>query len=338
MRFILVPQFIAASTRVLFWNNNGQQSTHRPRRQQWKNYSVLSMVASTRRSTVLVTVTVSLLIAWQVFGSFSSLSGIWGSIQRKQKVVARTRNSTQVMLVMTDNRFSDPNHWIQLSSAINRAYAENHGYGFYACNSNEKNECHGHVPAACKLFCVRDALLMLPEVNTVVYLDSDAIVRNFSQSIDGFVRENAPSHGSSYDLVLPTDCSDYQFNTGLQIWQNSASARDLLDEWINRTVTNPRYRGHPFEQQAFKDFYNEENSTITDRLISIPYGPETWHVGSCKPGDYIAPQFIAHITGRWPSWRERTMIDTIRSLCPDKYNFSIPQCEWLVNITSTKTP
>jgi hypothetical protein len=246
---------------------------------------------------------------------------------------------SSVLLVMSDNRWNDANHtFLHLSTAINRAYAAYQGYGFWACGHQLETVCPGHVPlgtSACKLFCVRDALSQgNHRVETVVYLDSDAIVRNFSQSVHDFVRQNIGRNNggddvidstTAYDLIVPTDCDRYKYNGGLQIWRNSASARQLVDTWIHRVVTTPRYRYFPFEQQALKDLCAEDGNS-TAGVVSIPYGPQTWHVGSCKRGGYIAPQYIAHITGRWPAARRRTMLDTIRYLCPDKSNFRIPQC------------
>lgn len=243
---------------------------------------------------------------------------------------------SSVLLVMSDNRWNDANHtFLHMSTAINRAYAAYRGYGFWTCGHQLETACHGHVPAVCKLFCVRDALSQdNHSVETVVYLDSDAIVRNFSQSVHDFVRQNIGRNNggddiigstTAYDLIVPTDCDRYKYNSGLQIWRNSASARQLVDTWIHRVVTTPRYRYFPFEQQALKDLCAEDGNS-TAGVVSIPYGPQTWHVGSCKRGGYIAPQYIAHITGRWPAARRRTMLDTMRYLCPDKSNFRIPQC------------
>ena len=94
---------------------------------------------------------------------------------------------------------------------------------------------------------------------------------------------------TTFDLIVPDDCPNYLFNSGLMIWNRTSSTADaLLTEWINRTL---KYKNFPWEQQALKDWYEESNSTLTENkhFSSIPYGAETWHVGSCSRGDMLCP-------------------------------------------------
>lgn len=221
-------------------------------------------------------------------------------------------NSRNALIVMSDNRWNDPTHYLQGSSSINRAYAQRHGYGFFQCSNNDMTECKDSPPAHCKLHCLQRALDDAgPDTELLIYLDSDAVFRNFSMTIDSFIEENAKlSAGSSFDLIVPVDCDNYRFNSGVLLWNKSSTGANLiLSEWINRTAKYPNF---PWEQQALKHWYEEPNSTLASNkhFLSIDYGPETWHVGSCDRGQYIPPKFIAHIAGRWPDYRWPTMVDT----------------------------
>ena len=321
-------------------------------------------VYSATIAILFMAASLSLLLSQQPLSKFRSSQAL--SYQySSSSVVAKQENGhhgippENVVIVMADNRWNlPPNHTIHLSAAINQAYAHHRGHRFLACDSEKDpwlKDCLGGPSSVCKLYCVQHAMVDMENVDLVVFLDSDAIFRNFSQGIDEFVGQHthrsrnetalnaadtvgtaATTRGTSnggVDLVVPSDCPDYQFNSGILVWYNSESAQGMLQEWIRR-CRKRRYRRFPWEQQALKDWYNKPNSTIAwPRLASIPYGPETWHVGSCAREAYISPDFIAHITGRWPRyWREWTMVDTIQELCPlaaDNTTLRMEQCETL---------
>ncbi|KAL3929427.1 MAG: hypothetical protein SGARI_004750 [Bacillariaceae sp.] len=253
----------------------------------------------------------------------------------------RGRWGDQVVIVMSDNRFHIHNHTASLAAAINKAYAKVHGHQFYPCNHDEQEACRDIVPNACKLICIRNAF-DFPNAQTVLYLDSDAIFRNFSVTIDDFVEQhlNYTAHALyadqdddktantglndrswfGFDLLVPTDCDKYLFNTGLQLWQNFDSprdatgndnaatattssssspaapssvwsARDFMDEWIQRARNHRKF---DFEQAALRLWYKEVNSTIRNKVAD----------------------YISHIAGRWSSQeKERVMKQTIWNVC-----------------------
>ena len=179
------------------------------------------------------------------------------------------------------------------SIQLNRLYANAHGYKFRYADLNE-TDCSlmSNKLPPCKLYAVRDALHD-PNIETVLYLIQDAVVTPKGRriSIKEFREANNVANAS---VIVPQDCDNYQMNTGVQIWDSNEKTHDLIDEFIERAKRYPKFP----EQQALKVWANEPASSITSVLGTVPYGVNTWHVGSCRRGKYIAPQWVAHIAGR----------------------------------------
>jgi hypothetical protein len=249
-------------------------------------------------------------------------------------VVAKTNTTTlsfpydiephQIVITMCDDRWNDTNtSYLALSSAINQAYAEYHGYRFLACAADEFDKVPVDQPHVAKLFCNLKALAM-PDVKMIVYLDSDAIMRNFSKTFADFIDEHlvVPEIAPNFDVIVPTDCSNFKYNTGLQIWRNSQSAIDFLKVWINLTLTDERMKRFPYEQKAFKilsmtNQYNPHHDSKS-KIAYIPHNTETWHIAACSIGDGSyrrPPRFIAHVPGKWKAHRVSFMSDFILDLC-----------------------
>ena len=242
----------------------------------------------------------------------------------------------QVVIVMCDNRWHPPPEYLVLSAAVNAAYAQHHGHRFLACDSTKDfspNQVPPNLPHVGKLYCVLRAMTDMEDVRMVVYIDSDAIMRNFTQTFTKFIQTNVipptvpvPANlvppdmnllfGENYDIIVPTDCSDYKFNTGLQIWKNTPSAHQFLHLWIEYTLSHERFLRFAYEQLAFKLLFLAHDSHIAYRVATIPRGEDTWHTGICKKGPLKrVPNFLAHIPGKFRDYRITFMQQHIRELC-----------------------
>lgn len=201
---------------------------------------------------------------------------------------------------MADNRFNNKNHSIQMTLAVNRLYAKLHGYRFFPCNINNlpTGECDQPGWPGCKLYCVRQAL-KLPNVTSILYLDSDVIVNNVSLQLEDFLQQHLPSNSattvtreqedqnhssrtimnstcSSFELIVPGDCRPEYIDTGIQVWHNiNDTAFVLLDEWIKRSQRQRWRHFHPFEQGALTQLIFESNFSMVDEArrqkVFIPY-------------------------------------------------------------------
>lgn len=265
----------------------------------------------------------------------------------------------QVVIAMCDNRWHPPTGYLALSSALNKAYANYHGHRFLACDI-DKDFTPQQVPpnllVVGKLHCILKAMREMEDVRMVVYIDSDAILRNFTQTFTQFIQSNvippatpvptevlppgmSLSSMDAFDVIVPTDCDDYQFNAGLQIWRNTPSAQQLLQLWIDYTFAHNRFQYWDHEQLSFRLLWEAPNSPTAYRTATIPHGPATWHIGTCTPkkSAYIHPSnFLPHITGRWPHARVPFMQEHIRELCLHKESpwalVGLPDCPELVHL------
>ena len=239
----------------------------------------------------------------------------------------------QIVITMCDNRWNIPNTtFLTLSSAINRAYAAHHGHRFLPCDTQALDQVPANQPHVGKLFCNLQALAM-PNVRMVMYLDSDAVFRNFSQTLVDFIHQHlvVPKHAPDFDVIVPTDCSDYLYNTGIQIWKNTYTARQFLQTWIHFTLTDARMQRFPYEQKAFKlllannQYYPALNAS--SRIAYIPHAADTWHVGACARGRYRrAPAFVAHVAGKWRDARHSFLTSVVQDLCARKdSDFYLPK-------------
>ena len=265
----------------------------------------------------------------------------------------------QVVIVMCDNRWNPPTDYLALSAAINAAYANYHGHRFLACD-NDKDFTPEQVPPTFpyvgKLQCILKAMTEMENVRMVVYIDSDAMLQNFTQTFTQFIQTNVvppstpvpPSMGPTvaslspediYDVIVPTDCDKYRFNTGLQIWKNTPSAQQFLQLWIKYTLSYKRFKRFDYEQKSFRQLFEARNSPTGYIVATIPRGTGTWHMGNCHPkgSPFSDPaNFLPHITGRWANARVPFMQNHIRELCVHKESpWAIPDladCEHLVKL------
>ena len=123
------------------------------------------------------------------------------------------------VIVMADDRWTQPLEYVNAAGRINRAYAQRHGYRFRAF-ALDKAGCGSLHPSPCKLLAVREALADT-HVETAVFADSDAIFLDQSLSVSRFLQTHGVS--ATTPLAMPTDCDHFMVNAGLQIWSKGAA-------------------------------------------------------------------------------------------------------------------
>ena len=173
--------------------------------------------------------------------------------------VAEVAGSTTI-IIMADNRPVDEGY-LHLSIQLNRLYANAHGYKFRYVDLNE-TDCSlmSNKLPPCKLYAVRDALHD-PNIETVLYFDSDAVVTPKGRriSIKEFREANNVANAS---VIVPQDCDNYQMNTGVQIWDSNEKTHDLIDEFIERAKRYPKF---PWEQQVMLKVWANTNQRLQSR-------------------------------------------------------------------------
>ena len=188
-------------------------------------------------------------------------------------------------------------------------YAQRHGYKFVAFPTN-KSFCPNDVSpklVACKLKCFARVMASMASTYLVMFVDSDAAFNDHSITVDQFLAyHNVTLLSPRTWTVFPSDCDNYFLNSGIMIWKNTPTTREFLRLWYDAS----RERlWHPITQTCIKSWILNNNTVgghrVADHVERIPYGPETWHVGSCARGKYVPAKWITHVTGRWPNQRRK---------------------------------
>ena len=224
-------------------------------------------------------------------------------------------------IVMSDSRplnESGVEYW-QVTARINRNYASLHGYGFvyaqvgvdFALNGSSDArtapacvhpERGARVAAWCKVPAVAHALLHGIDgraCESVMYIDTDAIVTNRSMSIDGYL-DRARAIGDEA-LVEPAPwsllfSSNWWFQSdslcsGLFWVRNTPDACGILRRWWDAAFDSHNLQ-HPWEQAPIAAAYHYPRAFGT-RLRVMPTA-RNWHAraadGQLKPALPTEPQ------------------------------------------------
>lgn len=160
-------------------------------------------------------------------------------------------------VVMWDTRPPAPGTYWSLAAALNRRYADDHGYEFVwfsletpstldGTSSNAEGKtvpsCYlrgttGRGAPWCKLLAIHRAFSYS---TTVIFVDSDAWLRNMTRIVDEF-------HASRHCVWFPSDRPWGYANSAMHIWRVSPTCRRHLRDWWLRNVSCCT---HKYEQSA----------------------------------------------------------------------------------------
>lgn len=165
-----------------------------------------------------------------------------------------------ILMYCTDNVIND---WGKYSIAINKKYAEKHGYDFVILNKPyDKNVTHAwqKIPAMIEL---------LQKYDFVMYIDTDAIFYKQDLKIERLFKKY------SGDILVCSDKKNsdgkYLVNGGVVIAKKSKKTIDILKFWWDLRY---KYKEFAFEQWALSDIVkNKYDEYIDSSVISV--APET---------------------------------------------------------------
>ncbi len=176
-----------------------------------------------------------------------------------------------------------------IAVAINRAYADRHGYALIVEEAPHPMKCaNWH-----KVGMMRRHL---PNHDAVVWIDSDAIF-------------NPSKHGVSLDRLLASRedalvCKDappldHGVNTGVLIFKNTPWSREFLDRWWAMRV-DPAYESGFHEQAALNDMLKESPTEGMGIREAIEFN----HI----PDDNRRKNaFVIHLAGTGGEYRRREL-------------------------------
>uniref|UniRef100_A0A7S3PH72 Nucleotide-diphospho-sugar transferase domain-containing protein n=1 Tax=Aplanochytrium stocchinoi TaxID=215587 RepID=A0A7S3PH72_9STRA len=217
-----------------------------------------------------------------------------------------SKNKMKTLVLQVDNRDFDGVSYWSLSQCINTAYASAHGYVYKRVNSFETClKQHEIAPAWCKVLAILDALKS-GEYETILYLDSDAYVRNFSISVDDFLeRWGRRDPGGQGPVVhAADDCCGQFANTGQMIVEKSPISLTLVEKWWELKYDFPNRQ---WDQRGFAELVRN-NDTFKTSVNVIPTGEDSWYIGYRKikfDSKYKESNWINHIpsNGYWRNER-----------------------------------
>lgn len=244
--------------------------------------------------------------------------GVW---RGRGQVTPLTREDVlgaEVLLVMMDSRWDDEDdaHYWTLARRINEHYARQHGYKLLLFHMDAA-ECQAarQAPSGCKTLALYAIQTLYAESSprrplTVVYIDSDAFVRDQRLSVPDFLQQAggiAPADPRPLLVVPACPCARpwrlrrdvwpwawlrsrrYVVNGGIIIIRATpATATEVFEavrEWLFRAAAKTAF---PYEQEVLKEMhlYGDLRGQ-TDIVAAIPAGRELWWfvgVGSCVVG------------------------------------------------------
>ena len=155
-----------------------------------------------------------------------------------------------ILVIMSDNRPLDNKNYPSLTASINKNYCLKHGYEFMYFQptsfSSDLNRCclgpSGYRHCAwTKLLSLKIA--MEGDADYVVYIDSDAIFKDFSKRIEE-VMDIKNNH-----LVFVNDYpwGPEKANAGFFACKNCKETKEFLQQWWTKDVNAQEF---PWEQKA----------------------------------------------------------------------------------------
>lgn len=161
----------------------------------------------------------------------------------------------------------------QYTEAINKAYANKHGYGFAAFHNVIEPD---RPPSWSKIPAIKYVMDSSAEIEYVMWIDADAAFANHKQKLEPFIDKDK-------EIMISDD-----LNCGVMILKNSKYNRELLRTiWKMEKFINHNH----WENAAFRAIYNNKKNKLYKNCHLIPKK----QINAFHPGDYTDGDFVAHM-------------------------------------------
>jgi len=178
-----------------------------------------------------------------------------------------------------------------IAVAINRAYAEYHGYALIVWEASSMDRTEA-------VWKTVDVIRRhLPSYKAVMWIDCDAVFNPIQHetSLDWFLK-------SREDALVCRDIPprEHDVNAGVMLFKNTQWSRDFLDRWWEMR-TRPQYQDGFREQAALNDLLRKKENS--------------WHFSIRKSGEfnYIPDDedrkgaFVIHLAGTDCEYRKKVL-------------------------------
>jgi galactosyl transferase GMA12/MNN10 family len=224
--------------------------------------------------------------------------------------------------------FSTPGFTDQMKSpVINRAYCRQHGYAFAM-------EEYDRFPLTASHEKIRVMHRHLHSAEYILWLDSDAVVIDFSQTLDQFCtnRPDVVIAGHQYGFDLNGNRVAYEvggiscgLNGGVFLLRNSQWTHEFLYHWWDRCV-EAHARNTPFwEQGPLQQLFVEDAMGMQARTNLVT--PSS-RLNRCDDHGRDVCEFILHLWGTSNEHRAAVFAEILRGRRPNVAielpTFSVP--------------
>ena len=146
--------------------------------------------------------------------------------------------------VITTNHTKDWNAFAEITESVKREYCARHSYGFYTRDDNWRVRFNyggeeGYEWGFERGYQIRDMFQAHPECEWVLFSDCDAIITNFTTTLDRLV-------DNRYHVILAADINGT--NCGNIFVRNSEIGRAFVDSMI---AAMPAYRDNPMAENQW---------------------------------------------------------------------------------------
>ena len=246
-----------------------------------------------------------------------------------KKTAARS-NRKNAMIVMSDSRALDIDGYHKLAFSINLHYAKIHGYAIRyvhtPCLSNEEavididntpnedghnktcvaciHEKYGGRSAPwCKVKAIEHIMNEYKHIQYIIFIDSDAFVNKLNEQI----------HNKSHYFVKTLNMfrqksKNEQYCSGIQLWNNTVTARRMIQAWWDSNVHLHYNDHHDYEQSVVR------NGTMGHQPLLEQYRHEI-HAIEEDVREFNNPRstgFFRHITKKENNTRYRRMTEFMK--------------------------
>jgi len=184
-------------------------------------------------------------------------------------------DGSKYCIVQYDNRELSENH--KKFMEINKEYCKKHNYSYKFFNYKDEN-----LPVFWLKVKIVKELLYTDEYEGILWLDTDAVIKNTDKTLDSFGDTNTAFIMSNDQYPMQyDDLNKYPFNAGCWIVKNSSNGKLILSDWLNtynqnswkkndrgNLRTNTSYGGDEYEQGMF---VNKILPKYKDNILILPW-------------------------------------------------------------------
>ena len=184
-------------------------------------------------------------------------------------------DGSKYSIVQYDNREITENH--KKFMEINKEYCKKHNYSYKFFNYKDET-----LPVYWLKVKIVKELLNTDEYEGILWLDTDAVIKNTDKTLDSFGDTNTAFIMSNDQYPMEhDDLNKYPFNAGCWIVKNNNNGKLILSDWLNtynpnswkkndkgNLRTNTSYGGDEYEQGMF---VNKILPKYKDNILILPW-------------------------------------------------------------------